>query len=225
MDKKNKIIVSVYIIWAVIVFAITFVSKGLDSENITHMLIIFFFFAQLIAYPLIKLVSKLFSPKIGFLTIGLIFAAVVEGFYMISDPVFDSLKLTAGMSMGKMLGNFLIDLIFTIPVYIVIFLVIWYFINRYSYKLWEYLIIISLGQALGDGGFFFIASPFMLIFLPYVMINYHSMNLIPYILTKDSLKSQKNSWMKYIIPPSVIILIYIMFGILINIIGPLFALT
>jgi len=225
MNNQNKIFISLYAFWAVIVFALTFISKGYNPDNITHILIIIFFLVQLTTYPLIRVVSKKFSPKITFLIFGLIFAAVVEGLYMISDPLFESLKFVAGISIGKMISNFLIDLVFTIPVYIVVFLVIWYFINKYNYKLWEYLLFISLGQALGDGGIYFLASPFMLVFLPYVMINYHSMNLIPYLLTKNNLKPQNNSWMKYVVPPISIIVLYILFGIIINIIGPLFSLT
>src|SRR3989344_8190951 len=225
MNNQNKIFISLYAFWAVIVFALTFISKGYNPDNITHILIIIFFLVQLTTYPLIRVVSKKFSPKITFLIFGLIFAAVVEGLYMISDPLFESLKFVAGISIGKMISNFLIDIVFTIPVYIVVFLVIWYFINKYNYKLWEYLLFISLGQALGDGGIYFLASPFMLVFLPYVMINYHSMTLIPYLLTKNNLKPQNNSWMKYVVPPISIIVLYILFGIIINIIGPLFSLT
>lgn len=224
MNSQNKIVIPIYVVWAVIVFAYTFISKGLDADNITHILIIIFFLAQLAAYPLAKVLLKKFNPKKTFLFFGVIFAASVEGFYMISAPVFASLKFTAGMGLEKILSNFLIDLAFTIPAYIVIFLAIWYFANKYNFRFWEYLIFISFGQALGDGLFFFLASPFMLIFLPYVMINYHAMNLFPYLLTKNNLKPQNNSWMKYIAPLISIIVLYILFGTLINIIGSQFAL-
>ena len=120
MNNQNKIFISLYAFWAVIVFALTFISKGYNPDNITHILIIIFFLVQLTTYPLIRVVSKKFSPKITFLIFGLIFAAVVEGLYMISDPLFESLKFVAGISIGKMISNFLIDLVFTIPVYIVV---------------------------------------------------------------------------------------------------------
>ncbi|MFH1052785.1 MAG: hypothetical protein V1740_00030 [Candidatus Woesearchaeota archaeon] len=225
MDKQNRIIISIYIIWAVVVFSVTFITKGFDPDNITHFLIILFFLAQLALFPIIKVLSKMFTPKLIFITLAVIFAALVEGFYMFSNPVFESLRFTAGMGFNTMLTNYFIDLIFTIPVYIVILISIWYFINKYSYKLWEYLIIFSLGQAIGDGFFFFLASPLMIIFLPYVMINYHSMNLVPFLLVNNKLKPKNKSWMKYIIPPIAIIVIYLIFGFLINFIGPLFALT
>ncbi|MFH1316891.1 MAG: hypothetical protein ABII01_05205 [Candidatus Woesearchaeota archaeon] len=225
MDKQDRIIISIYIIWAVVVFSVTFITKGFDPDNITHFLIIIFFLAQLALFPLIKVISKMFTPKLIFITLAVIFAALVEGFYMLTNPVFKSLKFTAGMSFEKMLSNYLVDLIFTIPVYIVVFFVIWYFINRYDYKLWEYLIFISLGHAIGDGFFFFLASPIMIIFIPYVMINYHAMNLVPFLLVNNKLKPKNKSWMKYVLPPIAIIILYLLSGMIINTVGQLFALS
>ena len=105
--------------------------------------------------------------------------------------------------------------------YIVIFLVIWFFMTRYQYKLWQYLLLIGLGQALGDGGFYFVAAPFMLPFLPYVMVNYHAMNFVPYLLAKDSIKPKRFGWAKYVLPPVVIIITYLILGGAIHLIGVL----
>jgi len=90
-------------------------------------------------------------------------------------------------------------------VYVVVFLVIWHFINKYKFVLWEYVLFIGLGQALGDGGFFFIANPFALIMLPYVMISYHAMNIVPFLAIKDNLSPKSNSKLRFIIPPITLI--------------------
>lgn len=216
----NKSILIAYSSWALIVFAITFL-QGMNPDNVTHILILIFFIVQMIVYRLLKIFA--FSSKFLFILIGSILAAVVEGFYMISDPVFESLKIVAGMNFDKMIWNYSIDLIFTIPVYIIVFKVIWYYANKYDYKLWEYVIFISLGQALGDGMFFFLSEPMTLLLLPYVMINYHAMNLIPYLLVRP--KGRINSINKYFIPPIVIIGTYLVSGTIIQIIGSFIGLS
>jgi len=224
MDKKNKIIVFLYLIWAVVTFVIVLPNKDLYLENITHVLILIFFVLQIVFY---KIISKLpiLDAKKRFILLGVIFASIVEGFYMISDPVFESLKVTSGLSLFQILSNYAIDLLFTVPVYIAIFYAIWFFINKYDYNFWEYLIFISLGQSLGDGGFFFLANPLALVFLPYVMLNYHSMNLIPYMLVKSDLKKGKKSIMRFVIPPIALIAIYFVLGFIIQIIGAIVGLV
>jgi hypothetical protein len=218
---ENKSILIFYSLWSIITFFIVF-SKGMNPDNFTHILIIIFLFLQFLSYPLLYFFSKILNPKLFFITSCIIFAGFVEGFYMFSKPVFDSLTITLQTDIQKIVTNYLIDLLFTIPVYFMIFMAIWYFINRYDYKIWEYLLFISLGQALGDGGFFFAANPFMLLFLPYVMINYHAMNLTPYLLIKKRLKEGKSNLLKYIIPILSIILIYYISGALIKYIGSFF---
>ena len=65
------------------------------------------------------------------------------------------------------------DRLYTVPAYLVVLSVIWWFINRYRYPYWHYVITMGLGQALGDGGLlFFLNAPAMLVFLPYPMTNY-----------------------------------------------------
>lgn len=101
---------------------------------------------------------------------------------MISTPVFLSLRVTMDMPFMQAMHLYLIDLYYTIPAYLLIFLVLWYFISRYQYYLWDYSITMAFGQTMGDGGlFFFAAAPGMLLFLPYPMTNYHALNILPFL--------------------------------------------
>ena len=222
-SNHGKLILSIYSGWALIVFILTFISGGPSTDNITKFLVIVFLSVQLLIYYTVSIKKKFYQKNVFFI-LFLLFAAVVEGFHMISAPVFSSLKISFSMNPIEILTKYVIDLLFTIPAYIAIYWVIWYFVNKYKYKLWEYVLIIALGQALGDGGlFFFISTPFMLIFLPYVMINYHSMNVVPYLLVKNRIEPHINSRTKYLIPPISIIIIYLICGSVIRIIGALFS--
>ena len=87
------------------------------------------------------------------------------------------------------------------------------------------MLIIALSQALGDGGFFFLAAPFMLFLLPYIMLNYHAMNIVPYLLTRQEVIPKENTWKKYVVPPLTIILVYFVGGLVINVIGAFFSLV
>lgn len=119
---------------------------------------------------------------------------VVEGFHMISMPVFLSLRIGWNTSLLQGSLQYALDLIFTVPAYIVIFSVIWYFINRYKYTLWQYVFVMGLAQALGDGGlFFFLGAPSMIFFLPYPMTNYHAINIIPFLSVRDRLSQERSS--------------------------------
>lgn len=212
----------IYCLWSFlsILFALL-VSKNLE-ENITRISVILFLIVQIITLDYIKKISFIKSQKNRFIFTGTILAIFVEGFHMISTPVFSSLKVDFNMSILKILQNYFIDLIFTIPAYLIIFSVIWYFINKYSYSLWDYIIVFGLSQCLGDGGiFYFISSPFMILFLPYPMTNYHAMNIIPFLLVKDDLKhNNEKKLMRYIAIPAVI-LTYLICGAIIKYFGSL----
>ncbi len=216
---KNTLIIGIYVLWIIASYIISFTSQGMNSDNFTHLLIAGFLILQLISYPILKKISKQLSSKYFFILAGTIFAAIVEGFYMISNPVNKALIITTETSFVGIIGNYVIDLIFTIPVYIVVFFVIWHFINKYDYEIWQYLLLFGLAQALGDGLFFFISAPLALILIPYVMMNYHSMNLIPFLSVKDNISPNKSGIMKYLLPFISIIIIYFIAGFLINFIG------
>lgn len=206
-DNINNYIPKIYYLWSFlsILFAIL-VSKNLE-ENITRILVILFIIIQFLSLDLLRNKSFIKDQKKRFVFTATILSIFVEGFHMISTPVFSSLKIDFNMPFFKILQNYLIDLIFTIPAYIIIFSFIWYFINKYYYSLWDYIIVFGLAQALGDGGiFYFITSPFMIFFIPYPMTNYHAMNIIPFLLVRDDLKYNKEKkLMRYISIPAIII--------------------
>lgn len=219
---RQKTIVICYAIWAFAVFALAFWAGGWSPDNITHILILLFFLAQLMAFPSISHLMGRLSPRVSFILSGVVFAAAVEGAYMISKPVFASLRVTSGMDIWKMTSNYAADLAYTLPAYVCIFAVIWHLIGRYEYAPAEYLLLFGFGQAVGDGGAYFIASPHMLLFLPYVMLNYHAMNLVPYLAVRRGLKPKKGGIMRIVYPPVLLFAVYWICGALIIMVGRLF---
>jgi len=177
-----------YCIWAVVAIGLAIAGKGLSPENVTRILVIGFLLAQFaLRSTLVKALPAL-APRTRFIVLGTALAAVVEGFHMISKPVFLSLQIVRGTSFGQGLTRYALDLLFTLPAYLVIFAVIWYFIERYEYSLWRYVMTLGLAQVLGDGGiFFFMNAPALLVFLPYPMTNYHAINVIPFLAVRNQL--------------------------------------
>lgn len=228
MELKNtNKLVKIYLFWAIIsiVFAVL-VSKNY-AESLTRILVIIFLIVQLIFKKKFITLFLTYSPKLRFIFIGSFLASIVEGFHMISTPVFSNVRITENTSFIQGINFYLIDLIFTLPAYFIIFYVIWIFINKYKYSLWEYIIIMGFSQALGDGGFFFfLAAPFMLLFLPYPTTNYHAINIIPFLAVKDEItpnnnKSLKEKIFSYSVIPSIIIT-YFICGAIIKVIGKFF---
>jgi hypothetical protein len=226
MVRRERNYFIIYAIWAVLVFVLVLIKRGIESANIAHTLVILFLGIQFLVIKSLKDMLSAYSCRARFLMSGLSCAALIEGFYMIHEPVFKAVKIVPSMSFSSMVSSYVIDLVFTLPVYLAVFLALWYFINRYQYTLWQYFIIFSLGQALGDGGIFlFSATPSLSLFIPYTLINYHAMNLLPYLLIRENIQPQKAGWQKFIIPPLVIILFYLTGGALIKIMGSLFSLS
>jgi len=214
-----------YATWLFIVLVLVFMQKGIETANLTHGLVILFLILQFLLVKNLAPLPGRWSCRSRFLATGLFNAAVIEGFYMIHEPVFKVLKCVPSMSLSAMVRNYAIDLAFTLPVYLAVFSVIWYCINKYQYTLFQYLIVFSLGQALGDGGvFFFSASPFLLLFIPYTLVNYHAMNVLPFVLVRDHLPPGETGWKKLVVPPLAVILVYLAGGALIKMVGSLFTL-
>jgi hypothetical protein len=183
---------TLYIFWSVVTIAALFITDRGTPDNLTHLGI-------LVYLPLSVSLGAQFSanmftrqhPKLAFIILGVLSASVVEGCYMFSSPVLQSLLITAGMTIGHMVKNYLIDLALTVPAYFVIFGVIHYLISKYTYTVWEYSIVFGLAQALGDGGRGFLSNPVLLVFLPFIMLNYHAMNIGPYLLVEKTLAPRR----------------------------------
>jgi len=177
-----------YCLWASCAIGLSIALAGLSSESVTRLLVIAFLFGQILwRSALVKAFPQL-APKTRFMTLGTVLACVVEGFHMISMPVFPSLRIGWDTPVAQGLVYYALDLLFTVPAYLVIFAAIWHFIQRHHFTLWRYILVMGLAQALGDGGlFFFLNAPAMLVFLPYPMTNYHAINVIPFLAVRGDL--------------------------------------
>jgi uncharacterized membrane protein (GlpM family) len=189
-----------YCLWATLAVGASIALAGLSVETITRLLVLAFIGAQFVFRSALVNALPALAPKTRFIVMGVLLAAVVEGFHMISKPVYASLLVGPDTAPAEALRRYAIDLVATVPAYVVIFAVIWFFINRYRYRLWPYIVTMGLGQALGDGGIFFFAeAPQMLLFLPYPMTNYHAVNVIPFLAVRGTLPAARatggRSWL------------------------------
>ncbi|WP_353673411.1 hypothetical protein [Synechocystis sp. LKSZ1] len=215
-----------YCIWAIVSILIALVFAGLSPDSLTRILVLLFLFAQLLARSLLPRVLPLISPRTRFIVIGIALAVVVEGCHMFSKPVFSSLRVSPDTPLALGLYRYGLDLLFTLPAYLVIFLVIWLFIKRLYFPLWHYVLVVGFAQVLGDGGlFYFVSSPAMFFFLPYPMSNYHAMNILPYLAVCDQLPSDLTpSFRIYLVVPAVF-MTYFVCGTLIRLLGQQFGLA
>lgn len=225
MNNPPDIGAKLYCLWATLAIGLSIALAGFTAETVTRILVIAFLLAQI---PLrSKLVNALpsLAPKARFIVLGTGLAAVVEGFHMISMPVFLSLRIDGATSLADGLKYYALDLLYTVPAYLVIFSVIWWFINRYRYPFWHYVIIMGLGQALGDGGLmFFLSAPVMLVFLPYPTSNYHAINVMPFLAIHDRLRDVRSeSAARYLAVPA-LVGTYFVCGAMIRIVGKAFGL-
>jgi hypothetical protein len=214
-----------YCLWATLAICSAIAFSGFSAESITRLLVILFLFCQIAWRSVLMKALPKIAPKIRFIVLGTVLAAVVEGFHMISTPVFLSLRIYPDTSLVQGLTNYALDLLFTVPAYLIIFSVIWGFVNRYRYPLWHYVIIMGLGQALGDGGLlYFLNAPAMLLFIPYPMTNYHAINVIPFLAVRDDLKrGRPSSALIYLAIPGLIGM-YLVCGAIIKLLGRFFGL-
>jgi hypothetical protein len=82
-----------YCLWALLAICLAVALAGLSSESITRLLTIAFLFVQIaLRSTFVKAFSWL-SPRTRFIALGTVLAMVVEGFHMISRPVFLSLRI------------------------------------------------------------------------------------------------------------------------------------
>jgi hypothetical protein len=223
--RKGWIGPKLYCLWAALAVGLAISLAGLSAESVTRVLVIGFLLLQVaLRSTLVKALPAL-TPRTRFIVLGTVLAAVVEAFHMISMPVFVSLRIGRNTSLSEGLTRYALDLLFTVPAYLVIFSVIWYFVVRYQYPLWRYVVVMGLAQALGDGGLFFFAqSPAMLFFLPYPMTNYHAINVIPFLAVRDQLGEKRAASARAWIVVPAVIGTYLTCGAIIKVVGRWFGL-
>ena len=177
-----------YGLWTAVAISLAFAQGGLSDANLTRLGVLAFLALQIAFRRRLAGAFVGLAPRTRFVVYATLLAAVVEGLHMNSKPVFDSLRVTAGLPLTEGVRRYAIDLAFTVPAYVAIFGTIGWFIGRLRYALWPYVVIAGLAQALGDGGVvFFAGAPQLLAFLPYPMTNYHACNVIPFLAVRDGL--------------------------------------
>jgi hypothetical protein len=219
-DDRFGVGAKLYCLWAVMAIGVAVVVAGRNAETITRLLVLAFIAVQYVWRARLANALPGLAPRARFITMGVLLAAVVEGFHMISKPVYSSLRVGPDTPAADALRFYAIDLLVTTPAYVVIFAVIWFLITRYRYGLWSYIVAMGLGQALGDGGiFFFAAAPQLLVFLPYPMTNYHACNVLPFVATRDALPAARASgWQSWLAVPA-LIAVYLASGSIIKVVG------
>ena len=150
---------ALYVSWVVLAIGISLAATGLTPENVTRLLVVAFLLVQLAtAARRSRARCRRVAPRIRFVVLGTLLAAVVEGFHMISKPVFASLRVDRATPRPTGSRSTALDLLFTVPAYVVIFSVIFFFVARYRYGAWAYAVGIGFAQTIGDGGLFFFAK-------------------------------------------------------------------
>ncbi len=211
---------ALYGVWAIVAIGLSIGLSGLSSESVTRLLVIALLLGELALRPMLVDALPALASRTRFLVLGTLLAAAVEGMHMISMPVFLALRIDRETSFAQGLVRYALDLLFTLPAYLVIFSLLWFFINRYRYTLWNYILVMGLAQTLGDGGlFFFIDAPAMLFFLPYPMTNYHAINIIPFLAVRDHLPPARSAGAgRYLAIPA-LIGAYLVCGAIIKLVG------
>jgi hypothetical protein len=224
-DKFSGIGPRLYCIWATLAIGLSVALAGLTAESVTRLLVIAFLFGQIAWRTQLARAFPRLAPKARFIVLGTLLAAVVEGLHMISMPVFTSLRIERDTSFTQGLTCYALDLLYTVPAYLVIFAVIWFFINRFHFTLWRYIVVMGLGQALGDGGLiYFMNAPAMLVFLPYPMSNYHAVNVIPFLAVRDHLAHERPAGVVSYMAVPALIATYFACGAIIRLTGRYFGL-
>jgi len=77
-----------YCLWAALAVGLAIVLNGFSPENITRLLVIAFLFVQIALRSIFVKALPQCEAKVRFIVLATVLAAVVEGFHMISMPVF-----------------------------------------------------------------------------------------------------------------------------------------
>lgn len=190
-------------LWCALSIAVELLHGGLAPESVTRLFILGYFLVSLGWFYQWGRSIEVKHPKRTFLIWCVINAMGVEIFYMISKPLSPVLLITSSTSPSQALRNIAIDLTLTLPAYLAIFLVIWLLEKRYRYSPFAFFFLMALGQALGDGGAFFLGHPGAFVVVPCVMLNYWAMNFVPYLAVRRNLPEATlpaGRWIAVVLP-------------------------
>ncbi len=223
MSQKNWFITLG--VWFFVSIAIPFSITGIDNSAATRIAIMSYFAVSLLLFYLFGRNLQIKHPKRTFIILSLIGSTFGEISYMISRPLNMALLVTPGMSPEQIFRNTAIDLILTFPAYLCIFSVIWFFARRYQYTAFSFLFIMGLAQSLGDGLQTFLNQPSLLLFTPYIMVNYWAMTFVPFLVVRKSIDAvvdtprKKAGFLAHILPLLAMPLTYYSVAIVIILIG------
>jgi hypothetical protein len=194
-------------------------AQGFGPDVITHALILALFAVQLFLLDWLRSALRRVGPKWRFVAPSMFFAALVEGSYMISKPLDPSLLITKDTPVQEAFRRLAVDLVLTTPAYAVIFWFMWRLISRFRYALWEFVILMAAGQALGDANEYLRGTPSMLLFLPYLMLNYHAMQVVPFLLVREELEANASGWKRVALPLVGLPAVYLVCGFSVKLVG------
>jgi hypothetical protein len=209
-------------IWFGLSLVVGLFHDGTGRDSVTRLLILAFFLLSLWWFYRKGRFIEIKHPGRTFIAWCTINAMAVEIFHMFSRPLSPSLLITVHTPWVRALKNISIDLMLTLPAYLIIFLVIWRLLERYYYSAFPFFFLIALGQALGDGGVFFMVNPGALLLIPYVMLNYWAMNFVPYLVVQKNLFKPvlpACNWKANLLPVLILPLVYWITGGVILAIG------
>lgn len=218
MSRPERIVLGVYGAWATLLVLAVLAREGLSANNVTRLLVVAYLLAGLGWYALTRR-HTVRQGSAAFVLRCTASALAVELFYMPSRPVFAALRWTRATPVATLAKHALIDLAFTAPAYLVIFSVCWLLLRRYRYRVAEYALLFSLGQALGDGNAFFVANPGALWLAPWVMLNYQAINVVPYLRARPHLAGERSSAARLVAPLVAIPATYWVMGACIKLVG------
>lgn len=104
---------ALYVLWAAVSITLAIAVTGLTPENVTRLLVVGFLLVQLALRARLVKVLPALPPRTRFVVLGTALAAVVEGFHMISVPVFPWLRVGPETPLAQGLLRYAADLAFT----------------------------------------------------------------------------------------------------------------
>ena len=138
--KGDKILAVLYLFWAIPAIMIALMAGKASPENLTRIMVVAFLLVQIALRKRLSGFGARFTPAVRFVLGGIILACIVEGFHMISTPVFPAVKVFPTTTAAEAVKFLIIDLVDRVPAYVVIFSESWDFAKRFEYTTLKYVL-------------------------------------------------------------------------------------